>query len=158
MFLRLNPALKARSPQDERRHIGKNVNSNLNSSLNPLRNAPRRHGQLPSLYPDISQQSYGNCLQENNDGSSLTHAPSREGFVSDESGLSNLRGDATCQTIQESSTSGLRIKGTPVILGATTVLRASAAAVGVGSDVASTAIQNVEENIETLESEVRALE
>lgn len=153
MFLRLNPALKARSPQDERRH-----NSNLNPSLNPLRNVPRRHGHLPSLYPDIAQSSYSNYRHENNDGN-VTRSQNRDGYASDESRLSTSRGDTSCQNYIESSrSSGLRIKGTPLILGATTVLRAGAAAVGVGSDVASTAVQNVEENIETPESEVRRLD
>lgn len=153
MFLRLNPALKARSPQDERRHIDRN---NLNGSLNPLRNAPRRPARLASLYPDVSLTSpYSNRLQENND-SYLRTFNNRDALASDGKGLSTSQqtGDPNCQNIDRLSASRLRVKGTPLVLGASAVLRASAAAVGVGSDAANTAVEDVEENIETVESEV----
>lgn len=149
MFLRLNPALKARSPQDERRHIDRGT-----ASLNPLHNVPGRPAKLPSLYPNVSLESYSRRHDEGRLGSNNESANREQSLGVGISGFEDVKDAEKCQPSHYPSKAS-RVKGTPLVLGATTVLRASAAAVAVGSDVASTAVQTVEENIDNVECEVR---
>lgn len=159
MFLRLNPVLKSRPQDENRRQIDRG------SALNPVRNPPHRPVKLPSLYPTVSlnslnsspgrQENQENWLHVGSNNPSLRSSASsclvRE--ASSDGSVANL--DDACQSAPQSpAAGGNKVKGTPVVLGATTVLRTSTTALGVGSDFASNTIQSVEQQIESVECEV----
>ncbi|XP_048583288.1 sodium channel protein 1 brain-like isoform X2 [Nematostella vectensis] len=153
MFLRYNPAL---SSQPVRRNNGQNRRpGERNSPLNPIRNAPGRPLKLPSLYPAVSLNSLSSNSAQGSEVEHHLRIGNRDiaysGNTSPNGSVSSVKCEHTGEerSVYETQLSpkpSERVKGTPVVLGAGSIIRATT--IAAGSPIACTAAQHVEDKIE----------
>lgn len=128
--------------------------------LNRIRNAPGRPVRLPSLYPTISLNALSNNSQPSEQGLQRDNDSPRNSF-------GNCSNDCTLNEeakeeryvnnryrVEESGVQQTKVKGTPLYVGAASVLRA-ATAFAAGEDAAEDTVQKAEDSIEKPKITVR---
>ena len=142
-MVRLMPVLVNRSPTRPQAASG---------SANLLDLTPRRPPRLPSLYPAVSLKSLNSGKQGKLGDPAAPQC--------DVSGQDVTRDRATSEEETsavphaERTAAGSKIIGTPVVVGAASILR-TATALGAGADATADAVDRVEDLIEEPECPVR---